>query len=350
MKVLFLGSGLLGLSILEELVQLEKNGQIELVAVYPWSKTKKGKALKDDGEVKLLTFIRKHRLKMLACPGANHFEFNQCLQALKPDVVIVGCWGEILKPHLVQRKDIKLVNCHPSLLPAHRGANPYVSTIMMKEKETGVTFHWMGLGIDDGPVILQKSVPITPEDTGGALRDKCCAIVKEMVPTLVENLKTQTSTDGEPQEAEKSSYFKQITLADGLIYWDAEPSDVLCRLRALKPWLSCYSMLQGQLLYIFHQLTIVTRQECAAKYPSMPLLQGQVPAQIPPGTIVAKAESRIWIQSSSGDVLFETDDYQFYMGIGFLPKFFSLFFSRHMIKVGYRFLQAFVQGVVSQSQ
>lgn len=354
MRVLLLASGVLGLSIMESLLALQKTGEIEIVGVFPWSKSKKGQTLKDLGEKQLVKAIKKHRLKMIYCPGANHFSFSQQLQTLKPDVVIVGCWGEILKPHVVNRTDIKLVNCHPSKLPAHRGANPYVSALINRDAldggESGVTFHWVSSGIDEGPIILQEAIPLRKAMTGDELRAACCEKVKTMVPGLIEKLRNTGIADYPPQPQEGASYYPQISLIDGLLRWEQPPDEIINRMKALTPWLTCFSMLQGQLLYIFHELLVESRAAFQANYPHLALLSGDVPNQIPPGTIVAKQQDTIWIQSSEQDVLFRARDIQFYLGWGFLPKPVSRFLNRGVLKIGQRFLQAFVQGVVAQSQ
>lgn len=330
MRILLIGSGYLGLALLDGLLALQqRNPNYRLVGVFPWSYSQKGKTLKDDGETALLQSLRRHHITPLSCVGANHYDFTAILEKLKPDVLLVGCWGEILKPHLLNRADLKVINCHPSKLPAHRGANPYASVILQNETETGVTFHWVNEGIDDGPILHQKTLPLSDLMTGGDVRAQCCGLAESMVEEALQLTEGKTATDFPPQPEAGKSYYPQITLADGAIDWETAPSNLLKHLRGLKPWLSSYAWLVGgprNWLTIFHELTPV---------PTTPQTNPPVAA----GNILARRGHVLWIQSSDPSQCFTCRDYQFYFLWGFLPKPLSRLLSRVLIPPGTQFVK-----------
>jgi len=113
----------------------------------------------------LTTLIKANGIKEIQAESVNSPAFLREIRALKADVLLIGSWGEILKKNAIISPKIACINCHPSLLPKHRGPNPYASAIIYGETKTGITFHLVDEGIDTGAVLLQKEIPITHEDT-----------------------------------------------------------------------------------------------------------------------------------------------------------------------------------------
>ncbi len=112
---------------------------------------------------------------------------------LKPEVILVASWGEILTASTLDAlAPIRVWNLHPSLLPAHRGVNPYVASILAGDAESGITLHQLQAGIDEGNILAQRSVPIAPEMSGLDLQAQ---ILKEL-PLLVEALLNQLDAMG----------------------------------------------------------------------------------------------------------------------------------------------------------
>ena len=93
------------------------------------------------------------------------------IRSWKPDIVAVVAFGQFLRKPLLELPPLGCVNCHFSLLPKYRGASPVVAAIAAGEKLTGVSVMQMGIGMDDGPVLLQSYEPIYPDTTGGELME-----------------------------------------------------------------------------------------------------------------------------------------------------------------------------------
>ena len=87
-------------------------------------------------------------------------EFIKTLSLLKPDLIIVVAFGQILPKSILDMPSIGCINVHASLLPKYRGAAPIQWSIINGESKTGVTTMWMDEGLDTGDMFLQKSISI----------------------------------------------------------------------------------------------------------------------------------------------------------------------------------------------
>jgi methionyl-tRNA formyltransferase len=240
-RLVILGNGSGGLSALNGLLPLHPD-LIEVVAVYPWSLHPKGcqdyfmpeyngpfvHAAKAQG-ITLLS-------NMTCCSDA----FAHWLVKNRIDGLMVFAWGEIFKGPLLQLS-LPIINMHPSLLPHHRGFNPFVSVISQGDTETGVTFHQIvDTGIDTGPIILQANVPVLPDDTGGDLQIRCEAKAQALMPQVANWF--LNPVPGQAQVGQ-GSYFAAPLDTDACLNW-ALPPEVLCRkARALQPWLMPYTFI-----------------------------------------------------------------------------------------------------------
>ena len=248
LKVLLCGYGHLGLSLLQGLLSCAD--RCEIVGVYRWLSRTNDASYWEPVETVFQDMVRAHGLPDIVCPGINHYAFMNVLAQYQPDVTLIGSWGEILKPHLLDRKDVLFVNCHPSKLPAHRGANPYASVILADEKETGVTFHRMTPEIDAGAILLQKTIPLTAHETGDTLRLKCAAVTVDMTHELTAMLYRHcienAPLEGQEQDETLKSYYPSLTPESGLIPWQEDARGIYRHCRAMFPWVACYGYLEGR--------------------------------------------------------------------------------------------------------
>ena len=104
------------------------------------------------------------------------------LEESKIDFICLAGFMRILSPAFVERYSGRLLNIHPALLPAFPGAHAIQDAFEAKVKETGVTVHFVDSGVDTGPVILQRKVPVSPQDTLETLEAKVHAAEYEAYP------------------------------------------------------------------------------------------------------------------------------------------------------------------------
>jgi methionyl-tRNA formyltransferase len=95
-------------------------------------------------------------------------EFEQ-FRALEADLIVMAFVTMIVPERILYAPRFKSICFHPSLLPRHRGASAINWAIIEGDAETGVTWFWPDRGIDTGPILIQRRVPIGPADTTGSL-------------------------------------------------------------------------------------------------------------------------------------------------------------------------------------
>jgi len=176
-------------------------------------------------------------------------EVLEGMERLKPDVIIVAAYGQILPPSVLNLPIYGCLNVHPSLLPRHRGAAPVVSTLLAGDRWAGTTIMLMDEGLDTGPVLTRAPVLVRDEDTAGSLAAKLSLVssylLLDVLPSWVRGrLKPQL------QDHKRATYFKPMTKEDGEIDWKLPAVEIWRRVRAFQPWPGAYTHYRGKMLKI----------------------------------------------------------------------------------------------------
>ncbi len=186
--------------------------------------------------------VKAHALQMglpvLTPPKVNLPEVVAELAALKPDIVVVMAFGQIMKKGILELAPLGCINVHASLLPRYRGAAPAQWAIVRGETMTGVTTMRMNEGLDTGDMLLTLEVPIDPEDTGGSLLVKLGMAGGRVLPPTVEGLRSGT-LQGEPQDSRLATLAPKLSKADGVLDWRLPAAELARRVRAFNPWPCC---------------------------------------------------------------------------------------------------------------
>lgn len=157
------------------------------------------------------------------------------IEALKPDLLLVGGFDIILKAPLLRLPRIGCINTHSSLLPKHRGPNPFRAAIAMNEAETGVTFHVMDEGIDTGDILAQHAFPIGPRDDSGVLYRKASELGAETVLDLLEQVESK-GLKGTPQDPALATYDKNPPPEAKFLDWTQPAEDLDRVIRSYLPF------------------------------------------------------------------------------------------------------------------
>ncbi len=184
-------------------------------------------------------YIKSLRLHEIKAQSANSEEFAHEVLKLNADLIFVASWSERLKRETIILPKLACINCHPSLLPKYRGPNPYLQVIKHAETQTGVTFHLMDTSLDTGEILLQKIVPILPNDTGKILRTRCANTARECIKELLFNLQNNVIFPVK-QDENYASYFPQINFKDVLLDFSKNSTELDRQLRAITDWQACY--------------------------------------------------------------------------------------------------------------
>ncbi len=147
------------------------------------------------------------------------------IRALKPDVIVVMAYGQILPRGVLEIPKIACLNLHASLLPRWRGAAPVQAAIAAGDRETGITVMYMDEGLDTGDILLQRIINILPSDTGGALHDRLAEVAPE---TLLESLDllAKGKAPRTPQDNSLATSAPKLKREDGNIDW-SDPADAI---------------------------------------------------------------------------------------------------------------------------
>lgn len=113
---------------------------------------------------------------------------SEALVERSVDYVILAGFMRLLTPAFVTRWRGRLVNIHPSLLPAFPGAHALRDAVAARATRTGVTIHFVDEGTDTGPVIVQESVEVRPDDTEDTLATRVHAVEHRLFPRVVDAL------------------------------------------------------------------------------------------------------------------------------------------------------------------
>ena len=162
---------------------------------------------------------------------------------LPADAIVVCAYGLLIPPSLLERGS--WLNVHPSLLPRWRGAAPVERAIMAGDAETGVTIHETVEALDAGPVAAQRAFPIDPDDDAGAVYARAAALACQLLDDVL------AAPAFVPQAEEGVTYAEKIGPADRELDLDADPQQLVNRVRALSPHIGARAKLHGRTLTIW---------------------------------------------------------------------------------------------------
>ncbi len=168
------------------------------------------------------------------------------IRAWKPDVVAVVAYGQFFKKPLLDLPLFGCINCHFSLLPKYRGASPVIAALAAGEKLTGVTVMRMGLGMDDGNILLQSYEPIYSDATGGRLMDDLAVTGGVTLAKALLLMNRNALPPEVPQDPDEATYARKLKKTDGLIDWSTPVLEIERKIRAYAPWPGCYTFLPAR--------------------------------------------------------------------------------------------------------
>lgn len=157
------------------------------------------------------------------------------LAALQPDVIVVAAFGQILRKNVLTLPPHGCINIHASLLPRWRGAAPVAAAIRAGDTETGVTLMLMDEGLDTGPMLARRTVPITPGHTGGVLTAELAQVgATLLLETLPAWLAGQITP--QPQDNHLATLAPRLKKEQGAIDWSQPAVEIERQVRAFDPW------------------------------------------------------------------------------------------------------------------
>ena len=165
------------------------------------------------------------------------------LAACAPDVLVVAAYGLLLPPAVLALPRLGCINIHASLLPRWRGAAPIHRAIEAGDAETGITIMQMDEGLDTGPMLLRRALPIAADDTTASLHDRLAALGGECIVEALGAL-AGGGLAATPQPAEGVTYAAKIGRAEADIDWSRPAAEIERAMRAFDPFPGAVSTLR----------------------------------------------------------------------------------------------------------
>ncbi len=171
------------------------------------------------------------------------------LGKLNPDVIIVAAFGQILREDVLRLPPYGCLNVHASLLPRWRGAAP-IQAAVLNDEITGVTIMKMDQGLDTGPILSQRAIPIPSDTTAG----KLFSILAQMgADLLVETMSRyiRGEIEPQPQDDANATYAPRLKKEDGKLDYNQSASFLARQVQAYHPWPGTFQFFEGVYIKIF---------------------------------------------------------------------------------------------------
>jgi methionyl-tRNA formyltransferase len=245
MRIVFIGTGEIGVPTLRALL----NSEHEVVAVVTQPDKRVGREQRIEPPP-IKKEVAKTRIPILQPARIKDQQATEEIRDFAPDVIVVVAYGQILPRDVLEIPRLACLNLHASLLPRWRGAAPIQAAIAAGDCETGVTAMYMNEGLDTGDILLQRSVEILPNDTGGSLHERLAQIALQ---ALLESLRLVAAGNAPriAQDNAYATYAPKLKREHGLIDWSESAEAIERKIRAYNPWPGAFMKVDHQNLKVF---------------------------------------------------------------------------------------------------
>jgi methionyl-tRNA formyltransferase len=277
MRIVFMGSPDFAVLSLERLVA--DGHTVPLVVTQPDRPAGRGRDLRSPPVKRA---AERHGLPLAQPERVGDPQLLASLREMRPDLVVVVAFGQFLPRAVREVPPLGCINVHASLLPKFRGAAPIHRALMAGETETGVTVMRVEGQMDAGPILLQRTCPIRPEDDAGSLHDRLAVLG---AAALADAARILAAGEGRwlPQDPAKVSLAPKLDDADCRVEMAGDPVSLVNRIRGLSPVPGAY-------------LTLANGQR-------LRLLKAEVrEGSGPPGTILAIEEAPVVVATGGGAI------------------------------------------------
>jgi len=229
LRLVFMGSPEFALPVLRVLAQ---SYDVIGVVTQPDRSTGRGRVVKPPP---LKTLALEIGLPVIQPEKLREPSVIQQLRIWNPEIIVVAAFGQILSKDVLDLPPYGCINVHASLLPRWRGAAPVNAAVLAGDDETGVTIMKMDAGLDTGPMLTQKSIRLTEDDTAGSVAK---ALSRLGAGLLIETLPDYISGKliPQPQPDQGATYAPMLKKEDGLLDFSRPAVELERRVRAMNPW------------------------------------------------------------------------------------------------------------------
>jgi len=190
----------------------------------------------------------------------NNPDFRTQLEAIQPDAIIVVAYGRIIPKWMLELPQYGNINLHASLLPRYRGAAPIQWAVANGEPVTGATTMRIDEGLDTGDVLLQRELPIAPDQTSEDILPLLAAMGAPLMAETLEALKAGTIAPRK-QDDTQATLAPILKREDGLMDFARPAMEIYNRWRGFQSWPGAYTYSRGKKLVVHRLFPIELRGE-----------------------------------------------------------------------------------------
>jgi len=227
MRIVFIGAERVGLACLKKLIDLHR----EPVGVFTADDSLKPQIA---DFVPFDPVVLSFGIPLFKIQDSKGHDFIRQVQELKPDLILIISWSQIIPQEVVRTPALGCVGIHYSLLPTRRGGAPLFWAIWDGLKESGISLFYLNGGVDTGDLIAQKKFSITPEDTAKTLLDKIEHLAPELLTEQIDAI-VQGKAPRVAQDERMRSVTKRRTPEEGEIPSKISLEELDRFIRALAP-------------------------------------------------------------------------------------------------------------------
>jgi len=172
-------------------------------------------------------------------------EFLAELKSFAPDLIVVAAYGRILPNPVLEAPRLMPINVHASLLPRHRGAAPIERAILEGDRESGVTIMRVIERMDAGPILLQRAVVLSADETQGTLKEKLAELGAQALLEAIVQIRNGSITETAQDEGLATST-APIEKEQAVIDWSGDAARIERMIRAYDPWPVARTIIGGE--------------------------------------------------------------------------------------------------------
>ena len=278
MRIVFMGTPDIAATCLEQILQ----DGFQVVGVYTQPDRPKNRGMKLTASPVKEVALR-HELPVFQPENFKDPDTVQQLRDLKPDVVAVVAFGQILPQSVLDVPVRGCINIHASLLPMYRGSAPYQWAVLDGQKKTGVTAMYLCRKMDAGDIIDTVETPSGENETAGELLDRLAVLGAGLLSKTLTAF-ANGPVEGRPQEEALVTYAPMLSKALCPIDWSKTAQQVHDHVRGLNPWPTATAEIQG-VPFKIHETVVVPDAPDAA-----------------PGTLLALTKTGLQVACGQGAV------------------------------------------------
>ena len=227
--------------------------EVSMVYTQPPKKSDRGQKIKKSP---IQTICEELSLKVRTPNNFDNIEEEKSiLKNLKPDLVLVVAYGQIIPKEMLGLHSDRFINIHASLLPKWRGAAPIQRSIMNLDKETGISIMKIIPKLDAGPVMMKSKIKISKDSNFLSLSKELSVLGADMILKSLDSIEKNTENFIDQVERE-ATYAKKIDKKESKIEWNTEAKNIIAKINALYPNPGSWFQYKGSRLKIIKAVEV----------------------------------------------------------------------------------------------